>query len=315
MTGLRCRVAVAAEEDIDALISRMNRLEHAVSDAVQEEEDVEGEAEITELHESADDAPVIKLVHSVLAQAVNEGASDIHFEAEENEMRVRFRVDGVLYESARVPKRMIAGVVSRVKLMARHGHRREADPPGRPRERHRRRPQGRPPRDHAADAAWGGGVDPHPRQGAGPSHTRRARHGRRAAASEIRVHGAAPVRCGARDRPDRFGQVDDPLRGAAGAERGRAKHHHDRGPGRVPDGGHQPDERQPQGGADLRHRAALDPPRRSRRDHGRRDPRRRDGADRDRVGAHRPHGPDDAPHERRPGCDRTPGRRWASRAS
>ena len=99
MTGLRCRVAVAAEEDIDALISRMNRLEHAVSDAVQEEEDVEGEAEITELHETAEDAPVIKLVHSVLAQAVNEGASDIHFEAEENEMRVRFRVDGVLYES------------------------------------------------------------------------------------------------------------------------------------------------------------------------------------------------------------------------
>jgi type IV pilus assembly protein PilB len=118
MTGLRCRVAVAAEEDIDALISRMNRLEHAVSDAVQEEEEVEGDAEITELHETAEDAPVIKLVHSVLAQAVNEGASDIHFEPEESEMRVRFRVDGVLYESARVPKRMTAGVVSRVKLMA-----------------------------------------------------------------------------------------------------------------------------------------------------------------------------------------------------
>jgi type IV pilus assembly protein PilB len=48
---------------------------------------------------------------------VNEGASDIHFEAEEDEMRVRFRVDGVLHESARVPKRMIAGVISRVKLM------------------------------------------------------------------------------------------------------------------------------------------------------------------------------------------------------
>jgi type IV pilus assembly protein PilB len=118
MTDLNCHVAVAAEEDIDALISRMNRLEHAVTDAVQEEEEIEGEAEITELHETAEDAPVIKLVHSVLAQAVSEGASDIHFEAEEDEMRVRFRVDGVLYESARVPKRMTAGVVSRVKLMA-----------------------------------------------------------------------------------------------------------------------------------------------------------------------------------------------------
>jgi type IV pilus assembly protein PilB len=118
MTGLNCRVAVAAEDDIDALIGRMNTLESAVSEAVSEEEELEGEAEITELRESADDAPVIKLVYSVLAQAVGEGASDIHFEPDESEMRVRFRVDGVLHETARVPKRMISGVVSRVKLMS-----------------------------------------------------------------------------------------------------------------------------------------------------------------------------------------------------
>jgi type IV pilus assembly protein PilB len=118
MTGLSCRVAVAAEDDIDALIGRMNTLESAVSEAVDEEEDLGGQAEITELRESADDAPVIKLVYSVLAQAVGEGASDIHFEPDETEMRVRFRVDGVLHETARVPKRMISGVVSRVKLMS-----------------------------------------------------------------------------------------------------------------------------------------------------------------------------------------------------
>ena len=118
MTGLNCRVAVAAEDDIDALIGRMKTLESAVSEAVSEEEEQEGEAEITELRESADDAPVIKLVYSVLAQAVGEGASDIHFEPDESEMRVRFRVDGVLHETARVPKRMISGVVSRVKLMS-----------------------------------------------------------------------------------------------------------------------------------------------------------------------------------------------------
>jgi type IV pilus assembly protein PilB len=118
MTGLSCRVAVADEDDIDALIGRMNTLESAVSEAVEEEEELEGEAEITELRESADDAPVIKLVYSVLAQAVGEGASDIHFEPDESDMRVRFRVDGVLHETARVPKRMISGVVSRVKLMS-----------------------------------------------------------------------------------------------------------------------------------------------------------------------------------------------------
>jgi type IV pilus assembly protein PilB len=120
LTGLHCRVAVGAQEDIDSLIGRMNTLESAVTEAVEEEaEDADaGGAEVTELRESADDAPVIKLVYSVLAQAVNEGASDIHFETDEGEMRVRFRVDGVLYETARVPKRMVSGVVSRVKLMA-----------------------------------------------------------------------------------------------------------------------------------------------------------------------------------------------------
>ena len=120
MTGLNCRVAVAAGVDIESLISRLNSLESAVSEAISEEEEEEAlsQAEVTELRESADDAPVIKLVYSILGQAVNEGASDVHFEPEERDMRVRFRVDGVLSEVARVPKRMVAGVVSRVKIMS-----------------------------------------------------------------------------------------------------------------------------------------------------------------------------------------------------
>jgi type IV pilus assembly protein PilB len=81
VTGFACRVVVAAEDDVDALVRRMSNLEHAVSEAIEEEPIEDGApAEVTELRESADDAPVIKLVHSVLAQAVNEGASDIHFE-------------------------------------------------------------------------------------------------------------------------------------------------------------------------------------------------------------------------------------------
>jgi type IV pilus assembly protein PilB len=117
ITGLACEVAVAAEEDIDALILRLNTLESAVSEAIEEDEE-EAEAPVTELRESAEDAPVIKLVYSILGQAVTEGASDIHFEPGEGEMRVRFRVDGVLYEAARVPRRMVSGVVSRVKIMS-----------------------------------------------------------------------------------------------------------------------------------------------------------------------------------------------------
>src|SRR5262249_13005679 len=61
---------------------------------------------------------VIKLVYSILGQAVGEGASDVHFEADEGEMRVRFRVDGVMREAAHVPKRMAGAVISRVKIMS-----------------------------------------------------------------------------------------------------------------------------------------------------------------------------------------------------
>jgi type IV pilus assembly protein PilB len=120
-TGLDCRVAVAADEDIDALIGRLNTLQSAVSEAVvegEEEEAADELAEVSEMQVSAEDAPVIKLVYSILGQAVGEGASDVHFEPDEAEMRVRFRIDGVLREAAHVPKRMINAVVSRIKIMS-----------------------------------------------------------------------------------------------------------------------------------------------------------------------------------------------------
>jgi type IV pilus assembly protein PilB len=117
ITGLSCKLAVAAADDIEGLIKRLTSLESAVTEAADEEEETEL-SEVSELQESADDAPVIKLVYSILGQAATEGASDIHFEPGGEEMRVRFRVDGVLYEAARVPKRMISGVISRVKIMS-----------------------------------------------------------------------------------------------------------------------------------------------------------------------------------------------------
>jgi type IV pilus assembly protein PilB len=119
-TALDCRVAVAAEDDIESLIGRLNTLQSAVSEAVTEgEAEAEDElAEVADMEVSAEDAPVIKLVYSILGQAVGEGASDVHFEPGEGEMRVRFRVDGVLREAAHVPKRMVNAVVSRVKIMS-----------------------------------------------------------------------------------------------------------------------------------------------------------------------------------------------------
>jgi type IV pilus assembly protein PilB len=118
-TGLDCRVAVAAEEDVDSLIARLNTLQSSVSEAVLEDEEADEElAEVQDMQASAEDAPVIKVVYSILGQAVGEGASDIHFEPGEGEMRVRFRIDGVLREAAHVPKRMVSAVVSRVKIMS-----------------------------------------------------------------------------------------------------------------------------------------------------------------------------------------------------
>jgi type IV pilus assembly protein PilB len=115
-TGREVRAVVASQEDIDGLIGRMSRLDEAVAEAVREGE--EELPDVIEIRESAEDAPVMKLVNSIIAQAVEEGASDIHFEPEGREMRVRFRVDGVLRESTQIPKRMIAGTISRVKIMA-----------------------------------------------------------------------------------------------------------------------------------------------------------------------------------------------------
>jgi type IV pilus assembly protein PilB len=123
LTRLDVRPAVASEEDIQSLIGRMNRYEDAVHEAVQESEE-EGALEVVDLRESADDAPVIKLVHSIIADAAERGASDIHFEPQPDEkgrggaeMKVRMRIDGVLSDQMTVPKRMISGVVSRIKIM------------------------------------------------------------------------------------------------------------------------------------------------------------------------------------------------------
>ncbi len=117
MTGHEVRVAVAPPDDIVSLISRLDRLEDVVgspADLVEEEED----SEVVALHQSDEDAPVIKLVNQVVGQAVERGASDIHFAPDGKEVRVRFRIDGVLQDITTVPRRMAAGVVSRVKIMA-----------------------------------------------------------------------------------------------------------------------------------------------------------------------------------------------------
>jgi type IV pilus assembly protein PilB len=117
MTGYEVRAAVASQEDIAALIARLTRLDEVVQSATDEEEETAG-AEVVDLVESAEDAPIIKVVNGIVAQAVEQGASDVHLAPDGHELRVRFRIDGVLQDSATVPRRMVSGVVSRVKIMS-----------------------------------------------------------------------------------------------------------------------------------------------------------------------------------------------------
>ncbi|MBS1863827.1 MAG: Flp pilus assembly complex ATPase component TadA [Actinobacteria bacterium] len=118
-TRLDCRIAVAARGDVEGLLTRLGTMQSAAAGAIIEEEAEEAElAPVSEMQAGPEDAPIVKLVYSLLAQAVAEGASDIHIEPEEGELRVRFRIDGVLKEAAHVPKRMTGAVISRMKIMS-----------------------------------------------------------------------------------------------------------------------------------------------------------------------------------------------------
>ncbi len=77
-----------------------------------------GDGDVLDLERSAEAAPVVKLVNRILLDAINKGASDIHVEPYEREFRVRFRIDGVLYEVMKPPPRLKAAIISRLKIMA-----------------------------------------------------------------------------------------------------------------------------------------------------------------------------------------------------
>jgi type IV pilus assembly protein PilB len=116
LLGREVRPAVASPEDIGVLIGKLTQLDYTVQEVSEEFE--EEKIETVELHDSADQAPVIKLVRSIIAQAVDRGASDIHFEPNGRDLRVRFRIDGLAVDSATVPAAMAPGVISRIKILA-----------------------------------------------------------------------------------------------------------------------------------------------------------------------------------------------------
>src|SRR2546425_3856230 len=87
-------------------------------EVVDDDEERSGKVDVFELTESADEAPVVKRVNMVLVDAIQKGASDIHWEPYEKVFRIRFRIDGVLHESLSPPKRLEAAIISRLKIMS-----------------------------------------------------------------------------------------------------------------------------------------------------------------------------------------------------
>jgi type IV pilus assembly protein PilB len=115
-------LAIASPEQIQDRIRRLVRAAEAYGSRTTDEnelvvEEDQGDDDL-ELEDGVSDAPLVRLVNSIILQAAEDGASDIHLEPQEDACVVRFRIDGVLQEVQRLPRRMIAGVTTRVKVLA-----------------------------------------------------------------------------------------------------------------------------------------------------------------------------------------------------
>jgi len=132
MTNLQVLPVVASQAAIRRAIERNYEAQgSAITDVLTELSEAEvGDVEILddeeggtkvdvfELKESADEAPVVKLVNMVLVDAIQKGSSDIHWEPYEKVFRIRFRIDGVLHEMLSPPKRLESAIISRLKIMS-----------------------------------------------------------------------------------------------------------------------------------------------------------------------------------------------------
>jgi type IV pilus assembly protein PilB len=125
LTGYNIQPVVAAEDAIRQAIDKhydqSSSLEDVMGDFDDSDIDLVHEADdvdITELARESEDAPVVKLVNLILTDAVKKTASDIHIEPYEKSFRVRYRIDGVLYEVMRPPMKLKNAIISRVKIMS-----------------------------------------------------------------------------------------------------------------------------------------------------------------------------------------------------
>jgi len=121
--GLEIQVLVAEQDKIDTAIEKYYPVTVAsVHDVLSEmsagEDDEQSYDDVTDLENAANEAPIVRFVEVILYQAIKDQASDIHFEPFETSFRIRYRVDGTLYEMPPPPKSLAVPVISRVKIMS-----------------------------------------------------------------------------------------------------------------------------------------------------------------------------------------------------
>ncbi len=120
MTGMALQPVVATAADIESAIRKYSRMDESVQ-KMASEASTAAEDEVADLERAAaslEEGPIVKMVNLLISQAIADRASDIHIEPMEREVRIRYRIDGVLSEVMRSPKNIQAGLISRLKVMA-----------------------------------------------------------------------------------------------------------------------------------------------------------------------------------------------------
>jgi type IV pilus assembly protein PilB len=125
MTGYNIEVVVAPDVAIKAAIDQYYDQSATLADVMEDLDDIDLEVvdeddkfDVRELEKATEDAPVVKLVNLILTDAIKKKASDIHIEPYETTFRVRYRIDGVLYEVMKPPMKLKNAITSRLKIMA-----------------------------------------------------------------------------------------------------------------------------------------------------------------------------------------------------
>ena len=303
--------AISTEADVMAAIERLYAGHHeSIQDVVKQIEQDKGLSQLANrssantvdleaIEEMAEAAPVRKLLNMVLLLAIKDKASDIHFEPFEEEYKMRYRVDGVLYELVPPPRAPCTGDRQPHQGHVQPRYRRAPAAPGRPdparTRRQRRRYPGLDLAVHVRRKRRPADPRPHGRA----ARPEKAGHARRHAENLARDHREAQ-RHHPGDGPDLVGQDDDPVRHPQPLEPDRRQDHHHRRAGRVRHRGPDSDPGQPRDRRHVRRLPAVDLAARPGQDPGGRNARPRDGRDLDPGLADRPHRLHHPAHQRRP---------------